>query len=73
MFQHSSNGNKTKCETLVMIIRTMCCLICWTEADRRHQSSLLQLPEEGDGEQRPTDGVQSSEDEEAGEGNLITR
>lgn len=56
-----------------MIIRTMCGLICWTEADRRHQSSLLQLPEEGDGEQRPTDGVQSSEDEEAGEGNLITR
>lgn len=48
-------------------------LICSTEADGRHQSSLLQLPEEGDGEPGPTDGVQSSEDEEAGERNLVAR
>lgn len=43
------------------------CLVC-TGSDGGRPSSLLLLPEEGDGEPGPADGPQSSEDEEAGEG-----
>ncbi|XP_041643842.1 uncharacterized protein LOC121510032 isoform X2 [Cheilinus undulatus] len=42
------------------------------EAERRHKGSLLQLPQKGDGEPRPTDGAQSTKDEKVGEGNFTT-
>lgn len=43
------------------------CSVC-TGSDGGRPSSLLLLPEEGDGEPGPADGPQSPEDEEAGEG-----
>lgn len=47
------------------------CFVC-AGSDGGRASSLLLLPEEGDGEPGPADGLQSSEDEEAGEGDLAT-
>ena len=50
----------------------MCCFILLSEAYRRHTGALLQLPKDGDGEPGPSDGIQSTEDEENRERNVIT-
>lgn len=47
-------------------------LVSFTEAERRHKGSLLQLPQKGNGEQRPADGFQSTQNEEVGERNFTS-